>query len=162
MPPPNITVPPNTAQRGTEHFSSTGSQLPNSLNINMNLNQGQFNQTQSNRTGPPPVSLQQHLQQPHFNNLNTSLAAITTPSDASAIPSTLSGISVSQFNSSFQNHTQMTDAFKPRQISVSCFTKFSLYKFFKFVTVEDKFSLILYCAIELYFTCIYMDVKPHI
>lgn len=118
MPPPNITVPPNTAQRPADHFSSPGSQLPNTLNINMNLNQGQFNQTQANRTGPTPVSLQQHLQQTHFNNLNASL---TSPADASAIPTTLSGISLSQFNSSLQNHTQMSDAFKSRQISVRVF-----------------------------------------
>ncbi|CAL1261496.1 unnamed protein product [Larinioides sclopetarius] len=122
MPPPNITVPPNTAARGSELFSSSGSQLSNSINanINMNINQSQFNQAQARRSPLPSVSLQQQqLTQAHFNNINTPVTTIASASvDSSAIPSTLSGIAVSQFNSSLQqNHSQMSDAFKTRQIA---------------------------------------------
>ncbi|PRD32852.1 UNVERIFIED_CONTAM: Crebbp [Trichonephila clavipes] len=124
MPPPNITVPPSTVARGSELFSVTGSQLstPINSNINVNLNQSQFNQAQARRSPLPPVSLQQQqLSQAHFNSINPPVTTVATVSvDTSSIPSTLSGISVSQFSASLQqNHSQISDAFKSRQIAMS-------------------------------------------
>ncbi|GFQ91282.1 CREB-binding protein [Trichonephila clavata] len=100
MPPPNITVSTNIGSRASELFSR--SQLSNSLNTNLNitLNQNQFNQTQGRQNSLSSVNLQQQqqLQQQHFNNINS----VTTLTDQSSITTTLSGVPVSQFNSPVQ------------------------------------------------------------
>ncbi|GFS77673.1 CREB-binding protein [Nephila pilipes] len=109
MPPPNITVSTNIGTRASELFSR--SQLSNSLNTNLNitLNQNQFNQTQVRQNSLSSVNLQQQLQQQHFNNLNA-VTTITVPTgDQSSIATTLSGVPVSQFSSPVQKSLpQMT------------------------------------------------------
>ncbi|CAL1280153.1 unnamed protein product [Larinioides sclopetarius] len=106
MPPPNITVSANLGARASDLFSR--SQLSNSLNANLNiaLNQNQFNQAQIRQGSLPSVNLQQ---QQHFSNLNT-VTSISVPSgDNSSITTTLSGVPVSQYNSPLQkSHSQLT------------------------------------------------------
>lgn len=122
MAPPNITVQ-TTAPRGSELFSPPGSQLSTSLNptMSMALNQSQFNQPQARRSPLPSIGLQQIQQQQHFNNITGPVTTMANTSvDTASVPTTVGGIAVSQFNSALQpGHSQMTDAFKNRQIAVS-------------------------------------------
>lgn len=118
MAPPNVTVQTNSAlPRGSDLFPPSGSQLSTSLNVT--LNQSQFNPPQARQS--PLSSL--GLQSQHVNNITGSVTTIANQQvDTSSVPTSGGLISVSQFNSTLQQaQPQMSDAFKPRQMTVSIF-----------------------------------------